>query len=371
LEEFVFLLSPQISKRLKEHLPSQIPVNISEFTFEEIRRFESARGPLQRSMAEWKVLNNFISKRDINEILFMIMDRYLYVIGSKKLKRININISGILFNPYPQIPVGGEGFLRGVEKIIRRFKKKIVFHWMMKNKNIKKIFVLNDPWAAKFFEKKYDNWKKIFCDLPDPIPEKNGNITKDYDLINKYQIDPKSIKLLVFGRIDSRKNIRIILDSILIISYKKNEKFSFFIFGKCNNDVLENDLRYKIRQIEKECEKVEVIFENKFMSEREKNKIFREVDIVLAIYSNFYSSSGVLGHAVKSSKPVITSKFGLMNFLIKRYELGEVADPNSAQSIADAIEKVMNSGARYEKSREKFLKQRRPVKFAEKLLSSI
>jgi glycosyltransferase involved in cell wall biosynthesis len=299
----------------------------------------------------------------------MILDRYQLVISSKSFRGTNIQVSGILFNPYPRIPATKGGFIKSVKNSLRKIKKRILFKFMLRNKNIDTLYVLNDSFTVKFLNKKCGNDRKLFQELPDPVPQNKFPVCSKINVEERYNIDPQSKKLLVFGQINQRKNVENILDAVSKVSDMTKEKFTLLIIGKCSDPSYEQILRDKSQQIESDNDRINIVFENKFVSESQKETIFAGIDVVMAIYRNFYSSSGVLGQAVRFGKPIIVSKFGLMGSLVEDYKLGEVVDPKDQRSIIQSINKTTSNKEDYLKDHSQFLKERTPKEFARVLLN--
>ena len=64
---------------------------------------------------------------------------------------------------------------------------------------------------------------------------------------------------------------------------------------------------------------------------------FEQSDVVLIPYLGFYFSSGLLGHAAKYSKYIITSNKGVMYDLVETYHLGTTVHADFPLSIAQAV----------------------------------
>ena len=85
-------------------------------------------------------------------------------------------------------------------------------------------------------------------------------------------------------------------------------------------------------------------------------------------YKNPESSSGILGHAAASNKPVITTGKGLLKELVEQYSLGLLIDEVKPELIAGKIETLLHRGD-WKGESTKFVVQRTPEHFASTIVA--
>ena len=96
---------------------------------------------------------------------------------------------------------------------------------------------------------------------------------------------------------------------------------------------------------------------------------FNQCDAVLIPYKNTESSSGIIGHAASSQKPVITINKGLLGDIVKQYKLGWLIEESSPVFIADGIRKCISK--KFPKiNSEEYLKAHTAIKFATSIVES-
>ncbi|MTI88131.1 MAG: hypothetical protein FH748_09200 [Balneolaceae bacterium] len=365
IQNYLFVITREIYRKLVDRIEN-ILVNIEFIPSDTYQKIAAEASPLKRSKHELRYLERLASEKNITEILFMILDRYQYIIGSKKFKRLNLKVSGILFNPYPRIPFLGTTLSETVKKVVKKGKKIILNFWMIRNKNIEAIFILDDKYTVDYLSRVFSDQKEVFKVLREPIPESSVKNMGEQDNSGENEV----IKLLAFGVVNYRKNLLNIIEAAKRATTVRERKIELLIYGKCVNKYYLNALKRKIELSETENDNFNIIFKNRFVTEEEKERLYTEASVVLAIYLDFYSSSGVLSHSVRFGKPLIVSKKGLMGTLTEEYQLGETAISTSVNSIMDSIIKIQESNKDYTVHHEEFLRERTPQNFASTLLEN-
>ena len=67
------------------------------------------------------------------------------------------------------------------------------------------------------------------------------------------------------------------------------------------------------------------------------SSLFKASDVILMPYKNAEASSGVMGHAIKYKKPIISTNSGLIGKIINQYNFGFLVDSVTPNEIAHTI----------------------------------
>lgn len=275
----------------------------------------------QKSAEEWKIINGECLKNKINHLILMELDPYQVEIGKTKT---NYSIGGIWFRPYARMQKEGPGFKNKIVFWRTILQKKLTIKWALMNKNLKKVFILNDEAMPNWL----DNRRYFY--LPDPYFE--YKLIENFDLRERYNIPKENLILLQFGNMDERKNNENILAALNNLDEDKAKKITLIILGKFKECYLE-----KIKNLIPENSKYQTIIKDEFVSDEEMESTFMQSDIILRMNINFFGSSGIVGQAANHNKPCIVSDNGVMAEQVEKYKLGKIIDPYDINAIKETI----------------------------------
>ena len=315
---------------------------------------------ISRGFYEWKIISKWIDayNRAMSEIIFMSIDEYLILITTKRFKKYRLSVKGILFQPYVRNKKG-----IGNRDIIKNY----VFqqYAAFSNSKINRLYILNDKDAI---ERMNINIKNIYTYLPDPI-ESSLNITNasfHKRIVTSYALDYKKKVLLVFGTIDARKNLINIIDALRLLPNEVKKSVHLLIIGKFDESIRNEYLNY----ISSYKHELNIMFNDTFISDEERDVLFTYCDIVLMPYTNFYSSSGVLGYAIKHQKSIVASDKGLVGKIVEENSLGIAVDPLKPEEIKTAIFQLINNFESYQYESALYLREHSPANFSKTLLTN-
>ncbi|MDQ8208214.1 glycosyltransferase [Coraliomargarita sp. SDUM461003] len=86
---------------------------------------------------------------------------------------------------------------------------------------------------------------------------------------------------------------------------------------------------------------VEVILDNRFLSESDYRSAYENADVVMLPYIDFGGSSGVLMDAASYQKPVVATDYGLIGRAVCETKCGRVFTLNSVDSFIEAVSEVV------------------------------
>jgi glycosyltransferase involved in cell wall biosynthesis len=281
-----------------------------------------------RYFQEWSLFCKYARRLNANHGFLLYLDTYMIpmLLGAKP----PCPVSGIYFRPSFHYPA-----LRGYQLEHSSYRKKIAAQrekfilYRLLNLNYFDTAFSLDPFVCDYID--HSKITSKIVDLPDPVDpitvEDRKSNYEDYPLDKE-----KRITFLFFGRIDRRKGIFEMLDAIYNIPKEICQKIRILVIGQASKrDALLINL--KVSDITKK-QPIDINCYFEFVSDSEMNNYFKTSDVVLALYQNHVGMSGILLQAAAAQKPVLSSDYGLMGELVKRYRLGIVVDSTNPLSIS-------------------------------------
>jgi glycosyltransferase involved in cell wall biosynthesis len=329
LYSFYFIVHPNTVQDLNLAILND-NIRILTITTDEYLLINNEKRAYKKGEIEWEIIMKKC-QRTIDTLLLLDMDEYQYLIGTNSFIQSNVKVSGILFSPYYRIC--SNKYSNYLKLKLTRFRKWVQIKWMLRNTNIQDIFIFNDKDCVRYFNSKFK--KNCFTLLPDPVSE-SISIKKQDGFYEKFHLITNRKVVLAFGSINERKNINNIIKSF---KYQE-EDFQLLICGKCSSEQLEQSILNNIDKIRRIRPNINIVFLNRHLSNQEIDEAFSISDIIAVPYVNFFFSSGVIGHAAKYKKPVISSNEGLMGAITNEYQIGCNVNPYIPKDISDAISKL-------------------------------
>ena len=354
--KFLFMLHKGMKPYLKD-----VPFS-SNYSVEFIDIKKVYNNHLSQSFENWRHIKKALdATSEIKGIIFMEIDTYFLLIGSPAFKRFKIEVRGILLQPH----VHFQHLHLGIGFAIRYVWKNLFLlrYGLLRNRRIKKVFLLNDRQAVKNLNRKMRN---VFYSLPDPIERYDirSSTSEQESILANYNITKGKKNLLVFGSIDSRKNLDTIIDALLHLPEDIRQKIHLVISGKIGPDASEKYMR----SIKRSQDQISIGYNDDYVLAEEREILFKNCDLVLMPYINFYSASSVVGHAISHQKSILATKIGLLGKIVRENGLGLTVDPLNPIEIRDAvITMLFNTNMHYDS--EKLLSAYNVQVFCETLLT--
>ncbi len=306
----------------------------------------------RRSFAEYHLVSDYAQRIQATNVCFL----YFNVLQLALIfKRPKYNITGILFLQFYRMPTSS------FKEKVKFFRKFMITYLYSLNPKIEKIFVLNDYEAVNYFNKKF---RDIFMVLPDPIPEIEP--LRNIDIRSKFQIKQNKKVFLHFGSLDDRKGTLEILKSIDFLTASELEKYTFILAGKSKNKDFENLIQQAITKYENS---IQIIWINEFVSNQYMSTLFEQSDFILMPYKNAEASSGILGHAMRHRKRVLTTGKGLLKDLVNSFNMGLLLDNVTPIAISNALRNIETVDIKIDELKV-FVKEHSDQQFASRLLES-
>ena len=140
---------------------------------------------------------------------------------------------------------------------------------------------------------------------------------------------------LLFGALDGRKGIYQLLEAIELLPPALSQQMCLLLVGKTNAAERAN-IEQKIAALRQNAP-IQIIECYDFIPEDEVPKYFQLADVVLAPYQRHIGMSGILLLAAAAGKPVLSTNYGLMGELVRRYQLGVAVDTTQPPELMQAL----------------------------------
>lgn len=265
-------------------------------------------------------------------------------------------VYGIYFHPFNRLE-----FLKGGKLLdkIRYTQKMLFIKRLISNKQVKKVYVLNDASGVNELNRICETNK--FQWLPDPI-----NLSK-HDNCSIGSAERKVF--LFFGFINKRKGILNFLQGVKNLDFSYLNCLEIRIKGQVDPDIID-----ELELVCDELRKTPVLIniKSQFLSKEELIAEVSNCDLILMPYLRVEGSSGLLGWAANFKKPVLGPKDGLIGELIRDYKFGISVDCGNTNEIGKGVVKYLEGD--YELDSElqnKYCSERHPNEFARIIMNEM
>jgi glycosyltransferase involved in cell wall biosynthesis len=245
-------------------------------------------------------------------------------------------VSGIYFRPTFHYQDFSECHLTWRDRI-QQAREKLLLRRVLRNSKLKNLFCL-DPFSVKYIQKFQKQVNVV--PLPDPILDIFVSSSQILRLQEKLGIENNRTICLLFGALTDRKGIHETLDSLLELPNSIHQQLCIVLAGQANSKKQQH-LIAKIVEITASCP-IQIVSNFEFIIESEVPVYFKAADIVLAPYQRHIGMSGILLQAAVAGKPVLSSNFGLMGEIVRKYHLGLGIDSSKSSEIAMALTKFLD-----------------------------
>lgn len=202
-------------------------------------------------------------------------------------------------------------------------------------KNASKFLVLSGIVEKEV--QQYSKSKKVYrSELPVYDCYKQAQILDIKMLKQEFGFENDSLVLLFFGYVRKYKGLDILIEAFPNILFAI-PKAKLLIVGEFYDDPKEYTELIKKLKIE---EQVKVI--NQFVPNEDVAKYYQTADVVILPYRSA-TQSGILNVAYGFYKPVIVTDIGGLAEFVDEGKTGFVVKPNSAEAIAEGVNKFLNT----------------------------
>ena len=301
-------------------------------TAERVSFLEDSLSPARGMYSRHRILikiKAFTKLHQVDHLIIMEFDKYQF---SFFLTKFNCKVSGILFRPHHRVKITNAGIKKMIWSRMTFLKKQFADKLLSKNSAIQNVFILNDEDGVELLNKIHKSAQ--FKYLPDPIYIYNTNPA----LSSLNTFDKSAYKFLVFGWLDERKNITLLLKAYDAADF--DFKTELILVGPVREEYLEYlcSLISGLNSIDNKHKSI--FIRGEFVTNEEMDYYFSIIDVCLLVYKDFFGSSGILGRAALHQKKVIAANMGVIEQLVNTYQLGITCDPYDTGSIAEALSSI-------------------------------
>jgi glycosyltransferase involved in cell wall biosynthesis len=389
-----------------EKIEGEPHFHLYELSEEEKERIDSAP-LLWRSFVEWTVVRRYVRHVQADHCVLLELNIFQLALGLVRMPS-QVEISGILFFPYPRIEPDGSAASDRLLCWLEKLRKHLQLRWMLGNQSVGTIFLFNDRPSVEYLNQFWPD-RRPFRMLPDPVPplvegepviqregphessngameEKSGkqlrHASQTETNTSSESPDPDEETLrperedrtvfLMFGALREEKGVREVIEAFCQLPPTVAKNATLCLFGQVRSD-LEDEFPGLVASLRRARPDLQVQVENRFLSERELHNALKEADVVLAPYLQSEGSSGVIGHAARYQTPVVGPNSGLVGALIEEYSLGVTAEAANPSAVAEAVTghiQDRHSNAKTAGMR-RYVEERTPTRFAETIFGTI
>ena len=158
-----------------------------------------------------------------------------------------------------------------------------------------------------------------------------------FDVRAKMGIDPNAFVFLAFGHLADRKNLDLLIQALAEVPDVELVVAGESTSGSQRPAQFYRELAERIGVVNR------VHFASAFIADRDIPAYFMAADAVALTYNReFVSQSGVLQHAVDSSKPILASSgLGPLRETVERHGLGVFVEPDDVSALAAGVRSLL------------------------------
>ena len=287
---------------------------------------------MQRAFQEWHILCEYARQLKATHCLAMYFDTYQLplAIGEKP----PCPVSGIYFKPtfhYSEFCASSSGW----KERSRRWWEQQLLARVVQQPSLNRLFCL-DPFVVEPIDRLCPG-KAIR--LADPVQVATVDPAQVTQLRERLGIEPGRKICLLFGTLNGRKGTYELLEAIALLPPEVAKTLCLLLVGQAN---LQDQTRTQAQAetISRESS-AQLIVRYEFVPESDVQTYFQLADGVLAPYQNHAGMSGILIWAAVAQKPVLSSDYGLMGELVRRYQLGLTVDSTQPTEIAKGLAQLL------------------------------
>lgn len=266
------------------------------------------------------------------------LDAYLPLFATPL--RLPVPLSGIYFGPTFHYPSFHDAYTDAQLQPQRMMREKFVLARALREPRFERLLLL-DPFAVRPAQKMASSDKVVF--LPDPVDTTPATAAQMRALETELDIRPGRKTFLYFGEITSRKGVNELLNALNTLSADTASKICLLIAGHCTA-ARQADIQSRSTQLRARLP-IQIVERYGYIPHADVAAYFQRSDIVLAPYPGHDGMSGIALLAAAFEKPVLSSTYGAMGEMTRRYCLGLAIDVTNPTQFAEALTKFVNQDA--------------------------
>jgi glycosyltransferase involved in cell wall biosynthesis len=240
-------------------------------------------------------------------------------------------ISGIFFRPTLHYSKFANYAPSPIERIWQ-WREKFVISRILCSAYFKNLFCL-DPLAVEYLEQ-FPKTTEVLH-LPDPVQIYDSSESHLETLRENLDIDSGRKVFLLFGSLGKRKGIYQLLEAIRTLPPDLCQKLCLLLIGPIEPPEKEK-FKSCITEISQSLP-VQIVNRHEFIVDQNIQPYFQIADAIITPYQRHVGMSAILVRAAAAKKPVLSSDYGLMGEITRRYSLGLTVDSAVPNEIAKGL----------------------------------
>lgn len=309
-------------------------VKIVAMTAQEQANLEAKNYGFTRSFYQYELIAKYANLMNSKSCLILYFDSCQLPLAWKA--KLPCSCSGIYFRPtfhYSNFA----NYVPTWKERLQQWREKFFIYRILQHPQFKTLFCL-DPFVVEPINYFCNRVRAVH--LPDPVQAYARPALHAEDLKKSLEIHPNRRVFFSFGRLaDARKGIPQLIEAVSKLPPELCKKLCLLFVGEpdpAGKEKLESWLT-PLRQ----SRLVQIVSHYGFVPESEVQSYFQLADVVLAPYQRHVGMSGILMLAAAAQKPVLSSDYGLMGEIVRRYSLGLAVDSTKPSEIAKGLTRLL------------------------------
>jgi glycosyltransferase involved in cell wall biosynthesis len=330
------VVSPKLRQQCSDAANVALNYGCNNINFVEISQAEVAvlsakknKISIFRAFQEWHLLGKYSTSLGSTHCLLMYFDTIQLPIALGK--KPPCPLSGIYFRPtfhYKNFAT----YIPSWQDHLQHRREKLLISRVLAHPQFEILFCL-DLFVVNHVELFPGQAKALY--LPDPVKIWDGGESKLEQLRADLGIESDRSVFLLFGELTARKGIHQLLEAISLLPSELSQKLCLLLIGRIGPKA-RLQVESRIAQLS-QSSSVQIITQDQFIPDHKIQPYFYIADVVLAPYQRHIGMSGILVRAAASQTPVLSSNYGLMGEITRRYQLGLTVDSTRPEEIAKGI----------------------------------
>jgi glycosyltransferase involved in cell wall biosynthesis len=295
---------------------------------------ESKTSGWSRAFQQYQLVAKYASQLKATQVLYMYFDscQLPLAIGFK----LPCAYSGIYFRPtfhYSLLL----NYAPNWQERLQQLRERIFLSRLLTHPQIKTLFCI-DPTAVDAINQLSKEFKVV--GLADPIEIEEYARDRVVQFKQHLGIEPDRRVFLSFGRLtDPRKGVIQLIKAVSLLSPELCGKICLLFVGEPDGVGAEM-LQSWLTPISQNLS-VQIVTCHGYIPESDVQLYFQVADTILAPYQKHVGMSGILLLAAAAQKPVLSSSYGLMGEVVRRYGLGLAVDSTNPAEIAQGLTRFL------------------------------
>jgi hypothetical protein len=235
------------------------------------------------------------------------LDTFLHALAVLGSPFYSICFGGIVFTQRFHLKQMGVPVSRSRPSRVRAF----LFRRAIASQRLESLCVIDDTLRDFVISERWAGADRIRY-VPDPSDDPPA-LSREHAR-SQFQIDDRAVVVLVYGFLDSRKNLSALI--AWLSSDRVSSKVCGLLVGKMSPDTRE---LLRSNEAERLCESGRLVSIDRYVTQAEEAQAFEASDIVWLAYRDIDLMSGVIVKAALHEKPVVVQQYGLIYRYARTY----------------------------------------------------